>query len=498
MQLNPITHENRLPISRVTHAVTLTSLIAGTTLHYLGNRYIWRWYGDGQLLTTHAVYQSGAILTRLSSNLFPGEAADLNPDGTVASRKRSTVASIVDLGVTFSPMVVLPYFGQPALSFWGCFIGFNFHGLVLAFPAVILSMCVGAGVALVDLLRNVGRAQAGPQASLPPPPETTLTEQPLPCSARFDEESLKRLPTSYELDMDAQFDINRVVSLYSDAYPDDLDGRSIVAGKINEVNRNLVPSADPAARQFVTLLRNVGVELQKLEPADRKVHLKDIRLAFDLCPTQWNDAFDFIYESMISGGQGIEWQVERHHHRIKWAIVMEHIFLHLDPGGKEEVHWRITWVNVLGPALGMEMPAGINGEEVMFQNNRAGLGWLAQRFTRGLLNLWVELREKQLRLYEERWKHLFVERYTPRLLVDYWMALINDNKRVQKEIVGDDSKNHELSPKIMALIMRLAQEDDVNNHSNDSIYDLGYYDNDLMITEKGVIRFLQEMGVFAQ
>jgi hypothetical protein len=283
------------------------------------------------------------------------------------------------------------------------------------------------------------------------------------------------------------------------AYPNEKEDNDLVRGRIGEIQTNLANSYALEAQDFVLLLRNIGVEMGELTLEDRKPYLEDMRKAFKDCPTQWNDTFDSIYESLVFKGQSAKWQIVRRHHRIKWAIVMEKIFPYLDPNGTEQVHWRISWVKVFGDRLGMENPAGIDGEKVLLENSRGG-GWLANAFLTEVMNFAAHGREARLRQFEAEWEHLFMERYTPRLLVDYWMVLFNGDKKIGEKINGADVSDNKLRTEILKAIQGAACQDEPTKSNEDAAYDLGYLEFDdeyqITITEKGVIRLLQEIGVF--
>jgi hypothetical protein len=222
---NPITHQNREPIGSLIHVYLATWTVAAVPLHYLGNRYVWRWYSDGQLLGTHAIQTSSIFITRLASNLLPGKAV-WNQGQEKYERSPSGAARLVNLSLIFAPMVVLPHFGQPALSFWGCVLGFDVHCMILTIPASILALCATAGVAIAHLFGEFGRAlaqnvaanqEAEPGAA--PPASTFKQEEPrqMPCNALFVEQGLSGLPPKYELDINAQFDLDRFVKWYAKA-----------------------------------------------------------------------------------------------------------------------------------------------------------------------------------------------------------------------------------------------------------------------------------------
>lgn len=270
MSINPIIHENGQPVTSLYNKSVVIGAAGFTALHYLGNRYLWRWYTDGQLLTAHGLILFNNVITeRLVSNIVPGadkptvvavdrngrkisvavmkvvgvapeQAVGLKPlmfdtglkhmitqtpilaqvrmrdnygeavpvyvrgeyeaaqvysaeggalalvasgeeevlaldenggrllvscqpikvplfsvngysDATkvpvveaVMQRPSSMTTQLVKFVLGFTPMVALPWFGQPRIGFWGCLIGFPFHTFATAMP-----LAIGAGVASV-------------------------------------------------------------------------------------------------------------------------------------------------------------------------------------------------------------------------------------------------------------------------------------------------------------------------------------------------------------
>lgn len=149
MGLNPITHDNGLPVQPRVNKAILIGFSTTAIAHYLGNRFIWRWYTDSQIFAMHIPINVAATgVTRLVSNLFPGQDQQVidyvdNGDGTQTAvprmqRTLSIPGFLVGLGMTFSPMVLLPMMGVPRVGFWGCFIGFSFHFLVTSIPVAIV------------------------------------------------------------------------------------------------------------------------------------------------------------------------------------------------------------------------------------------------------------------------------------------------------------------------------------------------------------------------
>lgn len=490
-RLNPITHENQMPVATWLNCLTAVSLVGGAYFHYLGNRYLWRWYGDRQLLCTHAIQGGSLLACRLVSNLIPGQVVQQDEEGAPTARASSSISSWFRKAAIFAPMFLLPYLGEPKLSFWGCLLGFGWHRAIAALPWNMAMGCMTIGVAAGVVIRQAMRArpQASPDREVgAPPPATTLKEEEEMrlCAAQFTAQFLQQLPPAYELKSDAQFSLQQFSTWFSAAFPTERGKAERMREKIGEIERDLGGS-NPAVQQFGLLLRNLGCAMEGLSEEDRKPHLQSMEIAFHKCGTQWVDGFTSIYEEVISGGKGMEWQVERHHHVIKWQIWQEHLIPIL--GSTEEVHWRISWVDVFGSDLGMEMPAGINGEEVMLENNVSDLGFFAGIFVRQLMSVAAAGRKRRLEAHRDRWLHLFEERYTPALLVDYWVGVLNEKGG---KVGNEKSLGQEIGAKIREIA---AQEADPGSEDDPEIA-MGYYTMDYKVTEKGVIRFLQEMGVF--
>jgi DnaJ domain len=148
MGLNPITNENGYSVPLTYNLGILTGMVGATTAHYLGNRFIWRWYSDSQILAMHVPMALANVgVQRIVSNIFPGKITTFEwmvkgEDGEerpvpISVQTQSNPTTLAALVMTFAPMVLLPAMGVPRVGFWGCFLGFTFHTVVTSIPVAI-------------------------------------------------------------------------------------------------------------------------------------------------------------------------------------------------------------------------------------------------------------------------------------------------------------------------------------------------------------------------